>query len=150
MKAVARACGCSTGNRRGISGVTIREEFMARRFLIFAFALIAGCDYGSPNYRWFSERYEQFLYLDRIIVDRSWRRRGVATMTYDAMESVASAFGRQLCEVDLEPPNVQSLAFHAARGYEQVGELTVPSGKTRSMLAKELGGSTSGCASIQV
>jgi len=116
----------------------------------FAFALIAGCDYGSPNYRWFAERYEQFLYLDRIIVDRSWRRRGVATMTYDAMESVASAFGRQLCEVDLEPPNVQSLAFHAARGYEQVGELTVPSGKTRSMLAKELGGSTSGCASIQV
>ena len=116
----------------------------------FAFALIAGCDYASPNYRWFAERYAQFLYLDRIIVDESWRRRGIATMTYDAMEILAAAFGRQLCEVDLEPPNVQSLAFHASRGYEQVGELTVPSGKTRSMLAKELGGGTSGFASVQV
>jgi hypothetical protein len=60
-------------------------------------------------------------------------------MVYDAMEDLAAAFGRQLCEVDLEPPNLESLGFHAARGYTEVGRLAV-GGKTRSMLAKELPG----------
>jgi predicted GNAT superfamily acetyltransferase len=109
----------------------------------FALALIAGSDYESPNYRWFGERYGQFLYLDRIVVDVSWRRRGIATMVYDATEDLAAAFGRQLCEVYLEPPNLESLGFHAARGYEEVGQLAVAGGKTRSMLAKELPGGSS-------
>ncbi len=104
----------------------------------FAIALPPETAYPSPNYRWFGERYQRFVYLDRIVVAEPWRRRGVATLVYDAMETLAAPYGRLLCEVDLEPPNLPSLGFHAARGYEEVGQLTNARGKVLAMLAKEL------------
>ena len=35
----------------------------------FAIVLREGADYGSPNYRWFSDRHERFTYLDRMVVE---------------------------------------------------------------------------------
>jgi predicted GNAT superfamily acetyltransferase len=35
-----------------------------------------GADYDSPNYRWFAKRYDSFLYIDRVVVSASHRRRG--------------------------------------------------------------------------
>jgi len=104
----------------------------------FAVVLTAGTLYRSPNYRWFSDRYAEFLYLDRIVVAESWRRRGAATMVYEAMENLAAPFGLLVCEVDLEPPNVPSLCFHAARGFQQVGRATNARDKVLAMLAKEM------------
>ncbi len=104
----------------------------------FAVVLRAGTDYQSPNYKWFCDRYAQFLYLDRVVVAEHWRRRGVATVIYEAMEKLAAPFGRLVCEVDLEPPNPPSLCFHSARGFQQVGRATNARGKVLSMLAKEL------------
>jgi predicted GNAT superfamily acetyltransferase len=40
-------------------------------------------------------------------------------------------------EVNVEPPNPASLAFHAARGYVEVGR-RVDGGKAVSLLAKDL------------
>ena len=34
----------------------------------FLLALREGADYRSVSYRWFAERYRQFLYVDRIVV----------------------------------------------------------------------------------
>jgi len=54
------------------------------------------------------------------------------------MESHAAAHGRMVCEVNSEPPNVESLAFHAARGYREVGHLTQADGHQTVMLEKAL------------
>lgn len=35
----------------------------------FLIALEEGADYTSPNYRWFSERFDRFAYIDRVVVD---------------------------------------------------------------------------------
>jgi len=106
--------------------------------LAFAVVLTTRTAYESPNYRWFCDRYAHFLYLDRIVVSESSRRRGVATIVYEEVENLAAPFGRLVCEVDFEPPNVASLAFHAARGFQQVGRATNSGGKVLAMLAKEL------------
>lgn len=83
-----------------------------------------GTDYDSVNYRWFGQRYgSDFLYLDRIVIDDRFRRRGLASAVYDAVEAQAAPFGRLVLEVNLEPPNEPSLAFHRARGYGDVGTL---------------------------
>src|SRR5689334_1804987 len=61
------------------------------------FVLVFGPDqdYDSPNYRWFSSTYgASFAYLDRIVVDDAFRRRGLATAVYDELESRAAPFGR--------------------------------------------------------
>jgi uncharacterized protein len=104
----------------------------------FAIAIAPGAPYDSANYRWFAERYERFLYLDRIAVDRTRRRVGIGARLYDAMEDAARPFGQMVCDVNVEPRNDASLAFHAARGYEQVGQLAHGQFKTVSLMRKAL------------
>ncbi|HEX4465774.1 MAG TPA: GNAT family N-acetyltransferase, partial [Solirubrobacteraceae bacterium] len=89
----------------------------------FAIAVAPGADYDSANYVWFEEHCERFLYLDRIAVSADSRRRGIGALLYDAMEREAAAFERMVCDVNVQPRNDASLAFHAARGYREVGTL---------------------------
>jgi uncharacterized protein len=105
----------------------------------FAIVLPPGTDYDSPNYTWFSHRFgDDFLYLDRVVVSQLNRRSGIGGTIYDAAESDAKARGRLACEVNADPPNEVSLAFHAGRGYVETGRLTHDSGKVTAMLVKEL------------
>lgn len=83
----------------------------------FVVTMAPGSDYDSDNYRWFASRYgESFYYLDRIVIAEEMRRRGLAGFVYDAMEDVARRFGRMTLEVNVDPPNHGSLAFHERRG----------------------------------
>ncbi|RZI80905.1 MAG: GNAT family N-acetyltransferase [Microbacterium sp.] len=89
----------------------------------FVITFAAGSPYDSTNYAWFAERHPAFLYLDRIVIDPSARRAGVATRVYDQIEQRARELGPVLClEVNLDPPNEGSLAFHRRRGFEEVGQ----------------------------
>jgi predicted GNAT superfamily acetyltransferase len=104
----------------------------------FAIAIAPGESYDSDNYRWFAGHYERFLYLDRIAVDAERRRLGIGALLYDAMEAAAEPFGRMVCDVNIEPRNDASLAFHAARGYREVGRLAHGDVKTVVLMSNEL------------
>lgn len=79
-------------------------------------------DYWSENYRWFTERFDAFLYLDRVVVVPRLRRAGVGRALYDDLHAtVARAWPRVTLEVNLRPPNPGSVAFHEAMGYVPVG-----------------------------
>lgn len=97
-----------------------------------------GSAYDSENYCWFAERFgAEFYYLDRIVVAEHLRRRGLARFVYDAMEEAAQDYGRMALEVNVDPPNTGSLAFHGQRGYAEVGRLGEP-GHAVALLVKEL------------
>lgn len=75
----------------------------------------------GPNHAWFLTREARFRYVDRVVVAANARGRGVARALYDAL--AATGDGRPLCcEVNLEPPNPASLAFHERLGFARVGE----------------------------
>jgi predicted GNAT superfamily acetyltransferase len=94
------------------------------QFAGFVITFAPGSPYDSENYRWFAERHTRgFYYLDRIVLHESVRRRGLGTFVYDELERVAARHGRLALEVNLVPRNDASLAFHAARGYVEVGTL---------------------------
>lgn len=108
------------------------------RVVGFVVTMAPGSDYDSDNYGWFASRYgESFYYLDRIVVAEEMRRRGLAAFVYDAMEKVAQSFGRMTLEVNVDPPNLGSLAFHERRGYREVGRRGDP-GHVVGLMAKEL------------
>ena len=111
-----------------------------QRFAGFVITFTSGAAYDSDNFAWFSERYEDFCYLDRIVLHEDFRRRGLGSRVYDVLEEDA---GRTtpwfLLEVNLEPPNEASLAFHRARGYEEVGRRDYQ-GHVVTMMAKPLPG----------
>jgi hypothetical protein len=93
------------------------------RFAGFVVTVIGDADYDSGNFGWFRERYESFDYLDRIVVHEDCRRQGLGRLTYDLLEARTAARAPLLAlEVNSDPPNPVSMAFHAGRGYEQVGE----------------------------
>jgi predicted GNAT superfamily acetyltransferase len=88
----------------------------------FVLCVPHGVDYWSGNYKWFSERYEEFLYLDRVVVAPRARRTGVGRALYDDLHaSCAGRWPRVALEVNLRPPNPTSIAFHATMGYRAVG-----------------------------
>jgi predicted GNAT superfamily acetyltransferase len=82
-----------------------------------------GTAYDSENYRWFTDRFDDFYYLDRIVLHEDFRRRGLGSFVYDDVEETARKHGRLALEVNLVPRNDASLAFHRSRGYVEVGRL---------------------------
>lgn len=106
-------------------------------------ALPPGQHYQSLNYRWFSNRFDKFLYIDRIMVNPEFRRRGVASMIYDELARICKRNGleRLTCEVNIVPPNPGSLALHHEIGFRQVDTQQTDGGnKEVSLLAKEISG----------
>ena len=88
----------------------------------FVFALSNGTEYWSANYAWFGERYDEFLYLDRIVVADGERRTGVGRALYADVRAIATGrWPRVTLEVNLRPPNPGSLRFHERMGFQEIG-----------------------------
>ena len=98
-----------------------------------------GLDYASLNYRWFGERYERFLYVDRVVVDPAGQGRGLGRSLYEAFVERAEGHTALCAEVNIRPRNDGSLAFHDAFGFAPVGEQDTEAGSKRvRMFAKVL------------
>lgn len=104
-------------------------------FAGFVILVPDGTSYDAENYRWYSERYDTFTYLDRIVIGESFRRQGLGASVYDTLEGWSRE--RLALEVNIDPPNEPSLAFHRGRGFVEVGQRE-SHGHTVAMLVKEL------------
>ena len=108
---------------------------------VAGFCIVLGADstYDSVNYRWFMDRYTDAMYLDRVAFTDESRGQGLGTALYDEVhEFVRSVPGmnRWTLEVNADPPNVPSLAFHRARGFVEVGQQHTPYGITVSLMER--------------
>jgi hypothetical protein len=111
----------------------------AGRVAGFSLSLRQGAGYGSVNYRWFAERYEEFVYLDRIAVATEWQGRGLGARLYEELIARIGATAPVLtCEVNLRPPNEGSLRFHRRLGFREVGRQETPYGALVTLLALDL------------
>jgi hypothetical protein len=108
----------------------------------FCLVLPPGADYGSSNYAWFAERYDDFVYLDRVAISPAFQRRGVGRALYAEVERLVPdrrpSARHFLLEVNLRPRNDRSLAFHAGLGFVEVAQRDTDYGHTVAMLAKPL------------
>ena len=89
----------------------------------FLLVMSEASDYDGDNFRWFAERYSCFLYVDRIVIDRTAARRGVGSALYGDLIQFAEtqACSTLCCEINVSPPNPVSHAFHARFGFKEVG-----------------------------
>lgn len=117
----------------------------ADRFAGFVVTVASGSTYDGENFGWFGERFDEYRYLDRIVVHEAARRLGLAGRVYDEVEARSAPL--LALEVNSDPPNEASLAFHAGRGFEQVG-MREFDGHTVAMLVKGLDGPQRSSGSI--
>jgi hypothetical protein len=96
--------------------------------------------YDSPNFLCFRERYPRFVYVDRIIVSKDCRGRGLARLLYEILFNQVLVAGHEniVCEVNSDPPNPASDVFHQRLGFTEIGTayLQDRSRKVRYLLKK--------------
>ena len=108
----------------------------------FCLVMPPDCAYDSVNYRWFTERYDDFMYLDRVAFAVDAQGRGLGTLLYAEVDRLMVDRGgasRLALEVNVDPPNEPSLAFHARRGFAEVGQQDTPYGIRVSMQMRPVG-----------
>lgn len=95
----------------------------------------------GPNFTWFKARHARFAYIDRVVVAAGARGQGIGRALYAEAIAAARIAGHTLlcAEVNIDPPNPISGAFHAALGFVEVGRAHLPDrGKTVQYLERAL------------
>ena len=139
----AHAAETSFLDQMALNGL-LREAFYARQIGALDAFLVAfdeSAEYDSPNFLWFRPRYPSFVYVDRIITAPEARGTGCARPLYEDLFGMTRASGRRTvcCEVNANPPNPGSDAFHKALGFKEVGGGALHGGqKTVRYLTKAL------------
>ena len=104
----------------------------------FVICLFPNVDYSSPNYAWFNEKYEDFIYVDRIAVSTNHRGRGIGSYIYQELINISEQ--KQIpiaAEVNLNPPNPGSMRFHNRFDFSEVG-IIHHTDKSVTMLLRQL------------
>lgn len=95
-----------------------------------------GSDYDSVNYQWFSEHLKRFVYIDRIVIDQSFRGKGIGQYIYQQLRDDAASDASALwlaAEIDIKPRNDYSLNFHQKQGFVEVARQQAGQGKQVSL-----------------
>ena len=106
----------------------------------FLIAMTRDADYESSNFRWFKERYDAFVYIDRIVIAKGQRSAGIGRLFYADVQSFAEVRAPALvAEVFMEESTHPALLFHGSFGFHEVGQHQMPDSPLRAaMLYKEM------------
>lgn len=104
----------------------------------FVFGLPSGLDgFESSNYEWFHQQLDDFVYIERIVVLPGNQGLGIGRRLYDEVVDASDA-PVLVSEVNTNPRNDGSLAFHDRYGFEPIGEMVYGDGIECAKLAKSL------------
>ena len=139
----AHAAELSLLDRDGLAGLARQALWAAEAGDGDGFILLLDetAAYGSPNFRWFKERFARFTYVDRVVIAPHARGQGLARRLYAGAFATAIAAGQRVvaAEVNRVPPNPASDAFHAALGFREVGQAAIHGGaRTVRYLVRDL------------
>lgn len=115
----------------------VADEYAVAGFIL---AFRQDARYDGFNFNWFKQRYPDFLYIDRIVVNASYRGQGVGKRIYEETQSwcQAQTIPVMTCEVNLEPDNPVSHQFHKDLGFTELEAVLHPEGKRVMMYQKAI------------
>ena len=69
----------------------------------------------------FENKYEKFMYIDRIVIAPSYQNNGFGTALYNDLSNFSKTnISNITCEVNIMPPNKESMLFHTKYGFKQI------------------------------
>ena len=88
----------------------------------FAICFRESRPYWSENYKYFENKLDRFLYVDRIAIRSEYRRQGHAKRMYEDIFNFANQDDLTVtAEVNTKPANQGSIRFHEYMGFMEVG-----------------------------
>ena len=111
--------------------------------VIVGYALVLDHDapYDGEEFQAFKRKMAKpFIYIDQVATLREARRTGIGAATYEAIKNKAKLSGTLLlcCEVNINPPNNESLAFHQNQGFSQLESMATEDGRVVALLIKDV------------
>ena len=87
----------------------------------------------SDNLSWLRNVFDNFVYIDRVIIGESLQGKGAGRALYEDFEAFAreNKYRRMVCEVNTIPDNPVSHIFHSNLGFVPCGEVDMLGGKKR-------------------
>lgn len=119
----------------------LAAESINRSLVGYVLAFASEAPYDGEEFQLIRRREPRpFIYIDQVATRRGSRRTGIGSTLYDALENVARLTGSPLlcCEVNIDPPNPDSMTFHQDREFEEIGDLETSDGRTVVLLRKDI------------
>lgn len=87
----------------------------------------------SDYLTWLRNAFDDFVYIDRVIIGESLQRQGAGRALYEDFEAFAheNKYRRMVCEVNTIPDNPGSHKFHSKLGFVPCGEMEMNGGRKR-------------------
>ncbi|WP_166423019.1 GNAT family N-acetyltransferase [Paraglaciecola sp. 20A4] len=95
----------------------------------FLLVMCPESEYINENYGWFKKHYDNFMYIDRIVLDIRYQGKQLGHALYRDLFSFSLLRGcqRVVCEYNVVPSNIPSAKFHQRMGFTEVGSQWLPS-----------------------
>lgn len=121
---------------RGCDFVAERREGDVLRGVMLGISAGKGGD--NFGYQWFLARFDDFLFIDRVLVDKACRRSAVATSLYeDALHWCRQhGIARIVCQIHDRPPNPAARALHHTLGFQEIESVMLPSRNIVTMVQR--------------
>src|SRR5262245_52767136 len=96
----------------------------------FLLAFAEDDEFDGGHFLWCRSRFDQFLYIDRIVVAADRRRLGLGSLLYADLCKRAEELGQKsvVCEVNLQPRTPYQTGFTRLRGSKRSEEPTIEHG----------------------
>ncbi len=107
----------------------------------YALAFNSNAPYDGEEFQIFQRKLlKPFIYIDQVATRIDSRRMGIGSAIYDALENEARLCDASTlcCEVNIDPPNPESMAFHQKRGFSQSEILATADGRRVALLIKDV------------
>jgi predicted GNAT superfamily acetyltransferase len=93
----------------------------------------ADSSHQSDNLTWLRDRFDDFVYIDRVIIGENAQGQGYGRKLYQDYEAYAREqnIPRMVCEVNTIPDNPVSHKFHLRLGFHPCGEMEMKNGTKR-------------------
>ncbi|GEM_PF-457424 len=99
------------------------------RLVAFALGMTSRNPLPDFSLLWFVTRFEDFLFLERLVVEPGVRRAGIASALLERVLQVCREEGLTsvCCQVHDRPANREAQAFVLARGFRAIESVMLPS-----------------------
>jgi predicted GNAT superfamily acetyltransferase len=108
----------------------------------YALVFASDADYDGEEFSALRHRLaEPFLYIDQVVIEKGARGGGLGRALYDQLAGLAERRGMRYlaCEVNTQPANPASLAFHLRLGFLPLGPMATADGREVVLLVRQLG-----------